>query len=369
MSAFAHPAFSAALELPLGPAVPSEKPLHPLNILILGGTSFIGPHLIAYAMNRGHSITTFTRGRTEPTVHKALFKSVEQLVGDRENDLEALRGRTWDAVIDNSGRQVEWTEASAELLQDSVDLYVYTSSTGVYYPYLGSDISERTQPVLAVPEGEDAQGSAYGYGVMKANSELAARRAFGDHRTIVVRPTYIMGPGDSTDRFAYWPVRLSRGGEVLVPGRSADPVQYIDVRDLAGWMIRLIENWTIGTYNAVGQSSTTGLHAFVHGAHAAFSSPASFVMVPDYDFLREHRVGFVVPWIMPVGNNAGSALVNNRLAIDNGLTFTPLAQSVRDIYEWWHSDAVTDERRDNMVSGERSLIAREAAIIAAWKAL
>ena len=104
MSAFAHPAFSAALELPLGPAVPSEKPLHPLNILILGGTSFIGPHLIAYAMNRGHSITTFTRGRTEPTVHKALFKSVEQFVGDRENDLEALRGRTWDAVIRQLGQ-------------------------------------------------------------------------------------------------------------------------------------------------------------------------------------------------------------------------------------------------------------------------
>ena len=129
---------------------------------------------------------------------------------------------------------MEWTECSAGLLRDNVDLYVYTSSTGVYYPYLGSDIDERTDPVLVLPEGENAQGSPYGYGVMKANSELAARSAFGDDRTIVVRPTYIMGPGDGTDRFAYWPVRLSRGGEILVPGQSADPVQYIDVRDLAG---------------------------------------------------------------------------------------------------------------------------------------
>jgi 2'-hydroxyisoflavone reductase len=134
-------------------------------------------------------------------------------------------------------------------------------------------------------------------------------------------------------------------------------------------MIRLIEDRTVGTFNAVGPSWAMGMHAFVHGAHTAFSSPASFVMVPDYEFLREHRVGFVVPWIMPVGNNAGSALVNNQLATDNGLTLTPLAQSVRDIYEWWHSDAVTEDRRDRMVSGQRSLIAREASIIAAWKAL
>ena len=144
MSALANPALTAALTLPLE----RPEPRHPLSILILGGTSFIGPHLIAYAMNRGHSLTTFTRGRTEPTVHRALFKDVEQLVGDRENDLEALRGRTWDAVIDNSGRQVEWTENSARQLRDSVDLYLYTSSTGVYYPYLGTDIRESTELVL-----------------------------------------------------------------------------------------------------------------------------------------------------------------------------------------------------------------------------
>lgn len=370
MSALAHPGLAAALALPSGPSTPVRSARGALSILILGGTSFIGPHVIAYAMNRGHSVTTFTRGRTKPTVHAVLFEDVEQLIGDRENDLEALRGRTWDAVIDNSGRRVEWTERSAQLLRDNVDLYLYTSSTGVYYPYLDSDIDERTELVLEVPGGlDEEQALEYGYGVMKANSELAARSTFGDERSIVVRPTYIMGPGDHTDRFTYWPVRLSRGGEVLVPGRSADPVQYVDVRDVAGWMIRLIEDRVVGTFNVVGPSSATGMHAFVHGAHAAFSSPASFVMIPDYDFLTQHRVGFAIPWIMPIGNNAGSALASTRLAVQNGLTFTPLAESVRDIHEWWHSAAVAEDRRVNMVSGQRSLMAREAAIIAAWKAL
>ena len=369
MSVLGHPTLAYAQAQRPSPVSPPENPRHPLNILILGGTNFLGPHLIAYAMNRGHSVTTFTRGQTEPTVHQGLYEDVEQLVGDRENNLDALRGRSWDAVIDNSGRRVEWTRASAELLRDRVDLYLYTSSTGVYYPYLGSDIREGTELVLDVPEDlDDARGAEYGYGVMKANSEIAAQLAFGDDRSITVRPTYIMGPADRTNRFVYWPVRLSRGGEILVPGKRQDPVQYIDVRDLTGWMIRLIENRTAGTFNAVGPASATGMHEFVYGAHAAFSSAASFVMIPDYEFLSEHRVGFAIPWIMPVGNNEASALVSNRMGVEAGLTYTPLAESVRDIYEWWHSSAVTEERRTNMVSGQRSLMAREAEIIAAWKA-
>jgi 2'-hydroxyisoflavone reductase len=294
---------------------------------------------------------------------------IEALVGDRENDLSALRGRRWDAVIDNSGRRVAWTRSSAELLRDSVDLYVYTSSTGVYFPYLGSDIGEDTELALAVPEGIDEERSvAYDYGVMKANSELEARRVFGDDRTIVVRPTYMMGPGDGTDRFTYWPVRLSRGGEVMVPGQRDDPVQYIDARDVAEWMIRLIESRTTGTFNAVGPASYTGVHQFVYGVQAAFSAPAAFVMIPDYDFLAEQGIRYVVPWIMPTGNNAGSARVSNGLAIASGLAFRPLADSVRDIDEWWQSDAVTAERRAALVQRDRSLIVREPEIIAAWRA-
>jgi 2'-hydroxyisoflavone reductase len=360
----------------LGPSLPklSDKekdPIkpapHPLNILILGGTSFLGPHQIAYALNRGHSISIFTRGKTQPTIYKKLFKKVEHLVGDRANDLEALKGRKWDAVVDNSGHRVQWTKDSAELLKDNVPLYLYTSSTGVYYPYLGSNIKEDTKPVLEVPEGiNEEQSIEYNYGVMKAKSEIEAKKIYGDDRCIIVRPTYMMGPADRTDRFTYWPVRLSRGGEVLVPGKPDDPVQYIDVRDVAEWMIRLIENENSGTFNAVGPASPTGMHAFVYGAHAAFSSKASFVMVDDYDFLMKHQIPYSIPWIMPTGDNYGSARVNNEHAVANGLTFTPLAKSVMDIHEWWHSDAVTEERRKTMV--EKGLMAREQEIIVAWRA-
>lgn len=343
--------------------------IKPLNILILGGTSFLGPHQIAYAQDRGHSITTFTRGKTLPSVHADRFQAVEQLTGDREDNLEALKDRKWDAVIDNSGRKAKWTEDTAQLLKDQVELYLYTSSTGVYYPYLGKDIKEDTVPVLEVPDGiNEEQALEYGYGVMKAHSEIKAAEAFGAERTIIVRPTYMMGPGDQTDRFTYWPVRLGLGGEVMVPGHSQDPVQYIDVRDVASWMIRLIEHKTVGTFNAVGPSSPTGMHAFVYGAHAAFNSPASFVMIDDYDFLNEQKVPYAIPWIMPTGDNFGSALVNNQLGIAKGLTFTPLAESVRDIYEWWHADAVPEERRQKMMTGPDSLLAREKDIIEAWNA-
>lgn len=345
--------------------LPKPSP-HPLNILILGGTSFLGPHQVAYALNRGHSISIFTRGRTEPAIYKKLFKKVEHLVGDRANNLEALKGRKWDAVIDNSGHRVQWTKDSAELLKDNVPLYLYTSSTGVYYPYLGSDIKENTKPVLEVPDGiNEEQSMEYGYGVMKAKSEIEAKKAFGEDRCIIVRPTYMMGPADSTDRFPYWPERLSRGGEVLVPGKADDPVQYIDVRDVAEWMIRLIEQQNTGTFNAVGPASTTGMHRFIYGAHAAFSSEASFLMVDDYDFLLEHKVPYSIPWIMPTGDNYGSARVNIEHGVANGLTFRPLAKSVMDIHEWWHSDAVSEERRTKMV--KEGLMAREKEIIAAWR--
>lgn len=340
---------------------------HPLRILILGGTSFLGPHQIAYALGRGHTVTTFTRGRTEPTVHRRLFGEVEQLVGDRDSDLSALRSRRWDAVIDNSGQKVEWATEAAELLRDTVDLYLYTSSTGVYYPYLGTDIDESTEVAMETPPEVGDGDGAYNYGVMKARSESEVRRVFGEERAIIVRPTYIFGPGDRTDRFTYWPVRLDRGGDVLIPGPD-DAVQYIDVRDVASWMIRLIEARNAGTFNAAGPARPTTMETFVHGAHAAFSSPVTFVPIPDRDFLAEHGIRFSVPWIPPVGNNYGSASASVDKALANGLAYTPLAEGVRDTLEWWASGVVPEDRRERMMSGERSLMARESEVLSAWRA-
>ena len=218
--------------------------IKPLKILILGGTSFLGPHQIAYAMERGHSISIFTRGKSKPTVNKELFDNVEQLIGDRNDNLTALQNRKWDAVIDNSGHDAEWTKKSAELLKENCSLYLYTSSTGVYYPYVNSNYKENSEVLLKEPDGitDEQEKIEYWYGVMKANSELEAIKQFGKDRTIVVRPTYMIGPGDKSNRFIHWPIRLHAGGEVLVPGKRDDMVQYMDVRDVAEWMIRLLED-------------------------------------------------------------------------------------------------------------------------------
>ena len=353
----------------LDPRDAETPPRRALSILILGGTSFLGPHQIAYALDRGHSITTFTRGQTRPTVHADLFDDVEALIGDRESDLSALEGRSWDAVIDNSGRSADWTRASAELLRDRVGLYLYTSSTGVYYPYRTGGVDEDDPVVLEWPEGLDREREGeYAFGIMKANSEVEAIRVFGEDRAIVVRPTYMLGPADRTDRFAHWPVRLERGGEVLVPGRADDPVQFLDARDACEWMVRLIEDERAGTYNCVGPASTTGMMRFIHGAHAAFGSAADFVVADDYDFLRENGVYAALPWLMPDETHFGSARIDNRRALDAGLTFRPLATTIRDVYDWWHSDAVADERRTRLLTSERSLIVREPELLAAWKA-
>jgi 2'-hydroxyisoflavone reductase len=340
-----------------------------LNILILGGTSFLGPHQIAYALKRGHSVTTFTRGKTQPVIYQDLFKDVAQLIGDRASDLSALENKTWDAVIDNSGQRTKWTERSANLLRDSADLYLYTSSTGVYYPYLGENIMENTELLLKEPEGieDEEMKIEYWYGVMKATSEIEAKKAFGEDRTIVVRPTYMIGPADKSNRFIHWPVRLARGGEVLVPGKKDDPVQYIDVRDVAEWMIRLIEQKKAGTYNAVGPKRAWNMYAFVEEAAKAFDVRSSFVHIDDYEFLKQQHVPHLVPWILPEGNNYGSARINNEKGIKAGLKFRKLPKTVKDAYDWWYSNSLTDEQRNKFELDPETVLGREKAIIEAWK--
>lgn len=361
---------SARTTGPTRAAAPGSAP-SPLTILILGGTSMLGPHIVAYAMGRGHSVTTFTRGRTRPTVHQELFDDVEMLVGNRDDDLEALKGRSWDVVMDNSGYRVKWATDAAELLRDAVDLYLYTSSIGVYYPYTRDVLLESDELNDEVPPEDtlsEVQKLEYGYAVMKTLSEREIVRIFGEDRTILSRPTYMVGPGDRTDRFTYWPVRVPRGGEILVPGRPDDLVQFIDARDVAAFMVRLVEERNVGAFNVAGPASPMGMHAFVYGVHAAFSNPATFVSIPDYDFLLEHGITEVTPWVLPVGDNYGTSRASVDKAVASGLAFTPLADTVRDTYEWWNSGVVSEERRERMVSGEDSLMAREAEIIAAWRA-
>ncbi|MEL6732254.1 MAG: NAD-dependent epimerase/dehydratase family protein [Bacteroidota bacterium] len=339
-----------------------------LNILILGGTSFLGPHQIVSALSRGHSVSTFTRGKTKPTIHQELFEQVEQLIGDREDNLTALENRTWDVVLDNSGRKVDWTKKSAKLLKENCDLYLYTSSTGVYFPYVKNDYKESDEVLRSLPEGVDEDWKmVYEYGIMKANSEQAAMAEFGSDKTIIVRPTYMIGPADKTNRFIHWPIRLSKGGEILVPGKATDPVQYIDVRDVAEWMIRLAEQKQSGIFNAVGPKEAQNMHAFVEEAAGAFEVESSFVEIEDYDFLQENGIEYIVPWILPTGNQQGSSMINNEKAIRHGLTFRPLTETVKDTHDWWYSDAISQEKRDEVEQNPDSILGKEAALIEKWK--
>jgi len=307
----------------------ASKAKTPLHLLILGGTGFIGPHLVRHAVARGHKVTIFTRGRRQAD----LPNEVERLVGDRNGQLDALVGKKWDAVIDDSATDPEWVRQSTTLLKDAAGQYVFTSSTGVYYPYLKRGLDEN-DPVRL--EFTDEKDGSEAYGVRKSKCERLTLETFGNGGT-VVRPTYIVGPGDTTDRFPYWPVRLARGGETLAPGKKDDPVQIIDVRDLVEFTVKLVEDKRSGTYNVTGPRSTLTISQFLDQAVAALNSSAKLTSIEDYDFLEAHKVTYSVPWVMLKGNNLGHTSVKNDRAIGAGLTFRPLATTVRDTLAWWNA--------------------------------
>ena len=338
------------------------RPARALRVLILGGTNFVGPHLVRDLLERGHAISIFTRGRRTAVMYPELFDRVEHLEGDRENDLDSLRGKRWDAVIDNSGQRVEWARASATLLAGSVSLYMYVSSTGVFLPYRTTNIPEDGPIPLADNPPQDPPS----YGVMKALSEIEVRKAF-PAGAIIIRPTYIVGPGDSTDRFPYWPVRIAQGGEVLVPGRMTDPVQYIDVRDLSAFMVHLLERGTTGTFNVAGPHGRQSMAEFVYGVRAATTAETTWTWIEDYAFLEQQRLRFAIPWLMLTPDYVGSAQISNARAIAAGLRFRALAGTVEDTLAWWYSGAVPAERR---ASPRFALTAeRENEILVAWRAV
>jgi 2'-hydroxyisoflavone reductase len=328
----------------------------PLDILVLGGTGFIGPHLVRHAVARGHRVTIFTRGRHDAE----LPSSVVRLQGDRNGQLGALVGKTWDAVVDDSATNPDWVRQSTELLKSAAGAYLFTSSTGVFYPYLKRGVDE-SAPVLY--EAADPKDPSLAFGVSKAKCERQVESTFGK-RGIVVRPTYIVGPGDTTDRFPYWPVRLARGGEVLAPGRPDDPAQIIDVRDLAEFMVKLLEDKRSGVYNVAGPKQPLLAHDFYRAAASAINARVTFVDVDNYAFLAEHKIEEAIPWAMLKGNDDGMMSVKNDKAIAAGLEFRPLADTVRDTLAWWPT--VPQSRRD----APRFSITpdQEAKAIADWKA-
>jgi 2'-hydroxyisoflavone reductase len=337
---------------------PQEAPRR-IDILILGGTGFIGPYQVRYALDRGHNVTLFNRGSGRDA-----FPDLETLVGDRNGDLEALRGRSWDLVIDNSRQNPDWVELSAEFLKDSVDQYMYVSSRSAY-----ADVSRvpmtADAPVWTYETAGLSPGDRLTYGLAKALSEQAARRRFPD-RTTVLRPGLIVGPDDETDRFTYWPVRIDRGGEVLAPGDPSDPVQVIDVRDFTEWMIRLGEDGRAGTFNVVGPRTPRPMAELLYGIRAVTATETTFTWV-DEAFLRARNVRpyAEMPVWRPPSMGAGFARFDLTPEVEAGLTFRPLAVTARDTLDFHYSRP--PERQANLESGLAA--EREVEVLAEWHRL
>jgi 2'-hydroxyisoflavone reductase len=340
-----------------------ETSVKPLRILILGGTGFTGPYQVRYALSRGHKVTTFNRGKTHPG---ELPSEVEQLIGDRNGKLDALKGRKWDVAIDNPTTLPAWVRDAAEILKENVERYVFISTISVY-----ADTSkgvDETAP-LAKYDGPDPyketleamKASGYKtYGPLKALSEKEAEKWFPG-KTLIIRPGLIVGPGDETDRFTYWPVRIDRGGEVLAPGKPSDPVQFIDARDLAEWTIRMAENRETGIYNATGPAKPLGIGEMLDQTKSALNSDAKFTWILA-NFLEQQKVE---AWSdMPVwaGDELGLARTNISRALAKGLTFRPLTETARDTLAWFKSQP--QDRQSKLRAGLTP--DREAEVLAAW---
>src|SRR5262252_4217621 len=322
-----------------------ERANTPLDILILGGTGLTGPHQVRYALARGHKVTVFNRGRR----NDRLPDGVTELIGDRNvHQLDALKGKDWDVVIDNPTSLPFWVKDAGEILKDHTRQYVFISTISVYdtsKPQAGvtesSPLMEYTKgdPLAVTPQNfaKDVGGL---YGAMKTASEREAKKWFGD-RTTIIRPTLIVGPGDDTFRFTYWPYRIAKGGEVLAPGDGKDHVQIIDCRDLAEWTIRMVENGTTGTFNGAGPASVLTMGDQLEGIRRAVAGnrDVKFTWVPAA-FLDSHKVtawGDMPTWIPRTDPDAAGMRADNHAAIAAGLTFRPLATSAVDALAYFNA--------------------------------
>lgn len=341
------------------------------RILILGGTGFTGPFQVHYAVARGHQVAVFNRGMRQAD----LPDGVEHLRGDRDrHELDALRGRSWDVVIDNPTTMPFWIRDAAEVLHESTGQYVMISSISVYDPTGLTRIDEDSprhayrdgDPLKLTMDDYRASGGAL-FGPMKTESENETLKWFGDRATII-RPGLIVGPRDGSFRFTYWPWRVRDGGEVLSPGDGNDPVQIIDARDLAEWTIRMVEDGNTGIYNATGPRGTRTMAEQLYGISAAFDGnrEVSFTWVPA-DFLARHEVRpwmQMTTWFPPGDPNAVIARTDISRAVAKGLTFRPLATTAVDAVEW--VDALPEDVKQRVTAAAGLPREREREVLQAW---
>lgn len=320
-----------------------------MRLLVLGGTKFLGRHVVDSALAAGHEVTTFTRGRTNP----GLRPEAEHLRGDRDGGLDALRGRSFDGVVDTSGYVPRVVRQSAELLRDAVERYAFVSSISVY-----GDFSRPLTEETPVAELEDpgTEEVLEHYGALKAACERVVEEAYGD-RSARVRAGLIVGPHDPTDRFTYWPRRIAAGGTVLGPGDPAAPVQFVDARDLADWLVELALAGPGGVFNATGPAAPLSFAELLERIRAATGSDAAVVWTDE----RRVLDAGVAPWTelplwIPGEDYAGMARADISRAVEAGLRFRPLEETVADTLAW-----------DRTVPGDRPTLAaeREREILAA----
>ena len=328
-----------------------------LDLLVLGGTGFIGPHLVRHAVGRGHHVTIFTRGRRNAD----LPAEVIRLKGDRNGDLKSLEGKKWDAVVDDSATNPDWVRQSTSLLKGNVGRYLFTSSTGVYYPYLFAALTKLLRCVQT-PTIRKTNRRRLALRRRGVNAKCKPRSAitpwsFGRRTSsvLVIRPiAFRTGPSGLYAVVRCWHQAV-----------RDDPVQFIDVRDLAEFMVRLLEDRRGGIYNVVGPQATMTMPAFLEQARAALDCDATFTQVDDYAFLTQHKIEEAIPWAMLKGNDDGMMSIRHERAEAAGLKYRPLAASVRDTHAWWLT--VPEARR----KAPKFTIspAQEAETLAAWHAV
>jgi 2'-hydroxyisoflavone reductase len=312
-----------------------------MRLLVLGGTKFLGRHAIDAALAAGHEVTLFTRGRTNPE----LFPEAEHLRGDRDGGLEALAARSWDGVIDTSGFVPRIVRQSAELLRDSVQRYVFVSSISVYDDF--SAPVDESSPVAQLEDPSSEEVLEH-YGALKASCEEAVEEAYGD-RSARVRAGLIVGPHDATDRFTYWPRRIAGGGNVLCPGNPEAPVQFVDVRDLGAWLVKLALEGPGGVFNATGPAEPLSFVEVLNRMRGTIGSDAKLVWTDEQRILAAD----VQPWTelplwLPGSEHAGMARADISRALAAGLTFRPLDETIADTLAW-----------DRTVPGDRPTLRHE----------
>lgn len=329
-----------------------------LKILILGGTAFLGPAVVHAARRRGHELTLFNRGRTNP----GLFPDIETLIGDRDGKLDPLKGRDWDKVVDTSGYFPRLVKDSASLLADHVGQYVFISSISVYASFDKPGMDENS-PVGTIEDPTIEKITEGSYGPLKALCEQAAEKAMPG-RVTNIRPGLIVGPRDRSDRFTYWPVRVSRGGEVLAPNSPKDGIQIMDVNDLGEWIVYCLEQKVVGVYNACSPPGWLDMGKLLDTCKRVSGSDATFTWAPS-KFLEDHEVqgwSEMTCWMPPEGEYAGFSQVKSERAVHDGLAFRPISETVRDTLDWWRT--LPQERREKMRAGLAA--EKEEKVLAAW---